>query len=144
MAKRAKRKVSESEWEWYGNAAHLIVGRYCRFHMATVIRGHMISTVGEYVHPTFCGPNERTENEWLIKNPWGKEIGCDRKFETMVFKLGKGSCECGCGIPTIVPSELDFAGYNTPKDARAGHMRMCHEWATRLVRVGELKPRRRK
>ena len=24
-----------------------------------------------------------------IKNPWGKEIGCDRKFETMVFKLGK-------------------------------------------------------
>lgn len=40
--------VSREEWEWFGTAAHLIVGQDCRFHMATIIGPWLISTVGEW------------------------------------------------------------------------------------------------
>ncbi len=60
-----------------------------------------------------------------------EEIGCDRKYETMVFKVNGETCtaeDCNCGLPTIIPDELDFAGYNEAGAATAGHYAMCEKW----------------
>lgn len=58
------------------------------------------------------------------------EIGCDRTFETMVFKAGK-PCrdkECGCGLPAIDSSSIDYNGYSNTKDATDGHLKMCRKF----------------
>ena len=46
----------------------------------------------------------------------------------MVFKAGK-LCDCGCGIPSIDGSELDFTPYNDAKSATKGHMKLCNKWS---------------
>lgn len=106
--------------KWFGCAAHFCCGRWCRFHLATQVGKYLISTVGEYVHPSMSGSSESTEEEWLKKNAPGADIGFNRKYETMVFKVGK-LCGCGCGLPSISGSEIDFAGYMTAKEATEGH-----------------------
>ena len=115
-------------WQWYGNAGHFICGRWCRFHLCTKVGRYLVSTVGEYVHPSKSGASEKTEAEYLEKHPLGDTIGCDRLFETMVFQAGK-ACDCGCGMPNIKGSALDYAPANTRKEARAAHMRLCRKWA---------------
>lgn len=98
----------------FGNAAHLIVGNWCRFHIATQIGEVLISTVGEYhVRQDDAKP---------------KEIGYGRLYETMVFRV-EGACECGCGLPSHGGSEQDFAGYNSATEANAGHEAMCEKYA---------------
>lgn len=121
--------VPREEWEWFGHAAHLCVGRWCRFHLATKVGPWIVSTVGEYIHPRNSGSSERTEAEWLERNWPGEDVGLNRKYETMVFEAG-GPCPCGCGMP--IPnswSEHGFEGYNDSASAREGHMRMCAEFA---------------
>ena len=118
-----------SSWEWYGSAAHFCCGRWCRFHMATKVGPWLVSTVGEYVHPRHSGASEKTEAEWLKENWPGEEIGYGRKYETMVFEAGK-TCECGCGLPTIDGSAVDFMGANTAGDARENHMALCRKYAS--------------
>jgi hypothetical protein len=61
------------------------------------------------------------------------EVGCDRKYETMVFRAGDPcSAEgCGCGLPEIDGVELDFAGYNDAKSATEGHYEMIERWRVR-------------
>jgi hypothetical protein len=134
--------IDQSKWKWFGFSAHLCVGHWCRFHMATEIGSYLISTVGAYVPPS-AGSNEEEESRWLEKNHPGHEIGCDRTFETMVFKIVKGSrCtakECGCDIPQIELSELDFEGYNTPGAATKGHRAMCKKWASKQGKKTEKK-----
>jgi hypothetical protein len=122
--------VPHSEWRWFGNAAHFICGRWCRFHMATQVGGYLISTLGEYVHPRHGG-SEKAESEWLKENWTGEDIGCDRKYETMVFVAGKpcDAPDCGCGLPSISGDELDFRGYNRAAEATRGHMAMCEKFA---------------
>ena len=122
-------------WEWFGHAAHFIGGRWCRFHMATKVGEYVVSTVGEYIHPSHSGGSEQSEAEWMKKHWPGEDIGYNRKYETMVFRAGKpcNSMECGCGIPTIDGHALDFRGYNTARNARAGHMELCAKWASAKV-----------
>ena len=136
--------IDESKWEWFGNAAHLIVGQWCRFHMATLIGKYLVSTVGEYwpergsreIHAKVADP------QWLAKNIHRKgddfdheyfkrfgyeEIGCDRKYETFVFKAGE-RCKakgCGCGLPDIDGSELDSLAANDAGTATKNHREMC-------------------
>ena len=112
--------IPRDEWEWYGNAAHLCVSNWCRFHLATKIGNYVVSTVGEYYppHPTELDcPQKPTP------------IGWQRTYETMVFKV-EGTCECGCGLPTISGSEIAADGYNDPKAATAGHHAMCERVAS--------------
>ena len=144
----------ETTMRWFGNAGHLIVGHWCRFHLCTEVNGYLVSTVGEYwperstreIHAEVHDPR------WLAKNAhlkgdyfdaayfarFGYEtIGCDRTYETMVFKAGapctaKG---CGCGLPTIDGSELDFKGYNDAASATAGHMAMVAKYAAEVPHV---------
>jgi hypothetical protein len=132
---------------WFGNAAHFICGQSCRFHLATQVGPWLVSTVGQM----WSARNVREihakvhDAAWLAANVHRKgddfdaayfarfgyeEIGCDRTYETMVFRAGKPcrSKDCGCGLPTIDGSERDFAGYNNAKDATAGHMKMLAKW----------------
>jgi hypothetical protein len=139
---------------WFGNAGHLIVGQWCRFHLCTEVNGYLVSTVGEYwperstreihaeVHdPRWVAKNGHLKGDYLDAayfERFGYEtIGCDRTYETMVFKAGapctaKG---CGCGMPAIDGSELDFAGYNDAASATAGHMAMDAKYAAEAPHV---------
>jgi hypothetical protein len=80
------------------------------------------------VHPR-NSQSEAKEKKWLKDNWPGEEVGCGRKYETMVF-LVTGECSCGCGLPAMQGNELEMAGYNTAKDAAAGHHQMCEKWAS--------------
>ena len=145
-----------SEWKWFGNAAHLIVGQWCRFHMATLLpNGYLVSTVGEYwpERPSREIHASVYDAEWLQQNrhlrgddfdaaymkKFGYEtIGCDRKYETFVFKAG-APCKvkgCGCGMPALADtSELDSKGYNDAGSATKGHMELCRKWAKKPKKV---------
>jgi hypothetical protein len=87
--------------------------------------------VGEYVHPRHSKGNEADEFSWL-KNNWpGEDIGCDRKYETMVFLAGERcvATDCGCGLPSIDGSERDMLPANTAKEAAENHMVLCKKYA---------------
>ena len=135
-------------YKWFGLAGHFICASWCRFHLCTQVGGYLISTVGQYwpergsreIHAQICDPGWLAENCELkgdyfdaayMKRFGYEDIGCNRKFETMVFKAGVlcTAKECGCGQPSIDGSELDFDAYNTVKEATEGHMAMCEKWA---------------
>ena len=125
-----------TDWEWFGSAGHFICGQWCRFHLTTKVGPWLISTVGEYVHPRHSGGSELKEDEWLKENWPGEDIGCDRKYETMVFRAGE-PCECGCGMPRIDGGEeRNCAGYNDAKSAREGHIKMCENYSGKHVTEG--------
>jgi hypothetical protein len=127
---RISERVPRGEWRWFGNAGHLIVGQYCRFHLCTQVGPWRVSTVGEYVHPRHSGGSERTEAEWLKENHPGEEVGCGRKYETMVFPTDDTNCSCGCGMPNVADwSGVDSDGYNDGATATAGHYAMCEKYA---------------
>ena len=145
-----KTRIPESEWKWFGNAGHLCVAQWCRFHLCTQIGEYLISTVGQYwpdrtvreIHAKVYDP------EWFTKygilrgdnfdakymERFGYEtIGCDRTFETMVFKTTGEVCisqDCNCGMPTLNFSELDADGYNDAGAATRGHYAMCEKWSS--------------
>jgi hypothetical protein len=135
-------------WECFGSAGHLIVGSDCRFHMATRVGPWWISTVGEWlpdssswdiyadrrtggIPPELRGDARRN---WFLRNVGYIEIGCDRKYETMVFRVEKERCDeegCECeGSPRIGEwGELDSDAYNDARAARDGHVAMCEKWS---------------
>ena len=135
--------MSSNNWEWFGNAGHLICGSSCRFHLCTKVGKYLVSTVGEYfpgesAREIFAkskgieleGMGDEREYDFLKKHGY-VEIGFKRLFETMVFKAGK-PCEkesCNCGLPKINGSNLDFEGYNTSGEATKGHYEMCRKWS---------------
>lgn len=127
----AKRNVPPAKWEWFGHSAHFICGQWCRFHMATKVGKYLVSTVGLYVHPRNSQFSEKGESEWMLENPNGERVGCDRFYETMVFTAGARckSKECGCGLPELAGGELDMLGYQTAGEARKGHMALCRKWS---------------
>jgi hypothetical protein len=60
-----------------------------------------------------------------------EEIGCDRKYETMVFFAGERCTAkgCGCGLPSIRGSEMDCEGSNDAGTATKNHMAMCNRYS---------------
>lgn len=136
--------LRHGQWEWYGNAAHLIVAEWCRFHLATKVGRFLVSTVGEYLPDegtrdvlartrgiTLEGRGDARHADYMRKIGY-EEIGAGRKYETLVFRLGDpvAECECGCGLPRPEDwGEIDADGYNDPKAARAGHLAMCEKWS---------------
>lgn len=116
--------ITADKWKWFGYPLHFCCADRCKFFMSTKIGKYIISTVG-HLPPLkgYEGPDIKEINGEKMD-----EIGLDRTFETMVFKH-KRYCSCGCGRPRIVPSDLDGDGYNTPKDAVKGHMKLCWKWA---------------
>lgn len=98
-----------NKWQWFGRAGHFIAADRCFFHLHTHVAGgkYCVSTVGEYFPKGFA----QTEPE---------QIGLDRLFETMVFKVDKKGQTNG--------NNLDFQGYNTLESAQEGHVRFCEKW----------------
>lgn len=114
--------IPPHSWRWYGNAGHLIVSDQCRFHLCTEIGNYLVSTVGEWY------PRYKKDEE--IQG--GEEIGCGRKYETMVFRWKK-RCDfkdCDCGMPLIVPEEIDFMPANSRKEANKNHLDICKKVAS--------------
>jgi hypothetical protein len=132
--------VPESDWKWFGFAAHFICGRWCRFHLATQVGEFLVSTVGQLVHPKDSKGRENVDAAYLAEYPNGAEIGYQRFYETMVFKAGPPcdapGCNCGLPLPTD-HGELDMEGYNDPGAATIGHRMMCLKVASGNVQVSE-------
>lgn len=136
-----------SDWKWFGHAAHLIVSDKCRFHLATKVGKYLVSTVGEYwperpsreIHAKVYDPKWLEENQHLkgdtfdsayMKRFGFETVGCDRKYETFVFKAGapctaKG---CDCGLPSIDGSEIDTLPANDAKTATQNHYKLCKKF----------------
>jgi len=104
-----------SAWKWFGNAGHFCAARHCMFHLTTQVGEYLVSTVGEY-RPPFSKTGEP------------EEIGLDRLFETMVFRVS-GQCKCGCGLPTHDGQELECHGYAEAASATVGHVSVCAHFA---------------
>lgn len=149
---RARVLYPPAAWEWYGHAGHLIVGSDCRFHLATLVGPWWVSTVGEWLPDsatwdiyaqsagvTLKGRGDARRNQFLSDVGY-VEIGCDRKYETMVFRSSGRRCEtpdCGCGLPLVDEwGELDSDGYNDARSAREGHLAMCAKWSSRPPESG--------
>ena len=139
--KRAVRTSGRVDVKWFGHAAHFICGQWCRFHLATQVDGYLVSTVGEYwpERPSREIHAKIHDRAWLAENRHLKgdefdhayilkfgfhTVGCGRKYETMVFKAGDPCTAegCGCGLPEIDGSEIDFLAYNDAAMATRGHM----------------------
>lgn len=107
------KSIPPERWKWFGHAAHLCVAQDCRFHMVTAIGRYVVSSVGDYrkgLEPA-------------------RQIGCERLYETHVFKRAQGSCPCGCGLPNLILSEIDSLPANDAKIATKNHMKMCKKYA---------------
>jgi hypothetical protein len=134
----ANAPVPRSEWEWFGNAGHFICASDCRFHLCTKVGPWLVSTVGEYVPDSAVQAALRqSRKEVGMRQPRGpfEQIGCDRTYETMVFRAGQRCAAegCGCDLPQIVPTELAMRGYDSAGDAARGHLELCEEWAGRSI-----------
>jgi hypothetical protein len=129
------------------------VAQDCRFHLATLVGKYLVSTVGEYL-PDEGGREIHAQSKGIVLTGRGDErrydflkrvgfveVGCDRKYETMVFRAGETCARpgCNCGLPEIDGSEVDFAGYNVAGDAAAGHLRLCRKYAALVSDREELR-----
>lgn len=112
--------MEKDKWIWLPHPAHFIGGDSCRFRLSTYVGEYIVSTVGEYI------PHNEVQ-----------EIGAGRKYETMVFKARKseepGHCEACPWFIADPGNNLDFEGYNDPKDAFKGHLKLCKKWASRNI-----------
>ena len=137
--------IQQDKWEWFGRPGHFICAEDCRFHLCTLIGDHLVSTVGALLPDApvreikaecrgivLEGRGDARLHDYMKKLGYD-EIGCGRKYETMVFKVTGKRCMakgCACGLPEIIPSELDCEGYNDEGAAQVGHMVMCLKWAS--------------
>jgi hypothetical protein len=136
--------IPQADWKWFGHAGHLIVGRWCRFHLATQVGTYLVSTVGEYwperpvreIHAKVYDPQWLAQNSHLRGDDFDhaymvkfgyEQVGFDRKYETMVFKAGEpcNDPECGCGLPTISGCEIRARGSSAAGEAARFHFEFC-------------------
>lgn len=137
--------MKKDKWIWMPHAGHLIVASKCQFHLNTYVGGYIVSTVGEYwpergvreIHAAVYDATWLHENKHLrgdifdhayMKRFGYETIGCDRKFETMVFKARKDKNKC-CPYRIIVGKDVDMRGYNKAEEARMGHLQLCDKWS---------------
>lgn len=134
--------MKKDKWLWMPHAGHFICGNQCRFHLNTYVGGYIVSTVGEYFPDApvreiiaasrgvkLEGIGDAREYDYLKKIGF-EDLGCDRKYETMVFPAMRAPKDQGCcPFKMKSASSLDFAGYNDAEQAREGHMKLCAKWA---------------
>ena len=108
--------MRKDRWVWMPHAAHFICGHSCQFRLATYVGKYIVSTVGEY---------RSTSSESKLDF---NDIGCNRKYETMVFKAKKSKHKC-CPYVVSNHSEIDSVGYNSCDDAKIGHYKLCEKWS---------------
>lgn len=136
--------MKRENWVWMPHPGHFICARDCKFFLNTYVGGYIVSTVGEMFPDSPAreilaasrgvvlegiGDDRRYD---YMKKVGFEQIGCERLYETMVFKASgakeKDSC---CPYRVSDHSSLDMVGYNTPEEAFKGHMKLCAKWAKR-------------
>lgn len=123
------------------HAGHFICAKDCKFHLNTYVGGVIVSTVGEYwpdsqvrkIHAEVAGKHiegrgDEYDRNYFKEFGW-EDIGCGRKYETMVFKATQDKENTCCPWRQSSGSDLDFNSYNDSNAAFAGHMAMCEKWA---------------
>lgn len=139
------KKIGPENWVWMPHPGHFICAQDCRFHLNTYVGGYIVSTVGE-LEPDMGvreikarvrgivleGIGDARRADAMKKLGWDS-IGCDRTYETMVFKARRGpkGQKEDCCPWRQSGSSLDFAGYNDAESARKGHLKLCKKWASR-------------
>jgi hypothetical protein len=116
MKKSKPTTTGEKNWIWLPHAQHFIGAYSCQFRLGTYVGKYIVSTVGEYRGM--------------------EDIGCDRKYETYVFKAkrmpkGKDVCEA-CPFTVSDFLEIDSLGANTAKEAFKNHYKLCSKWSKSL------------
>ena len=141
--------MEKAKWVWMPHPGHFIGSKNCKFHLNTYVGKYIVSTIGEYWTERRCREihAEIHDKQWFDENRhrmgddfdhayfekfgW-EEIGCDRTYETMVFKAGKADrvedLMC-CPYEVSNHDELDFDGYKTATEAYKGHLRLCDKWS---------------
>ena len=124
---------------------HFICARDCRFHLNTYVNGYIVSTVGELwfsravreIHAQVHDPAWLAEHQHrkgddydavYFKRFGYEELGCDRKYETMVFLAQSDPSKC-CPWRVADASELEMHGYNEADAAAEGHRAMVAKYA---------------
>jgi len=132
--------MAKQDWIWMPHPAHFICSHACRFVLATHVNGYIVSTVGEYfpdssVREIFAKTRGKVikgkGGEWdanYLKDIGFEEVGCDRKYETMVFRAVPNPQYNCCPYAIDVGDEKDFRGYNDPGDAYKGHIELCEKY----------------
>ncbi|MFW5895594.1 MAG: hypothetical protein ACOCT9_02500 [archaeon] len=139
---------NKENWIWMPHPAHLIVGRDCKFHLATYVGRYIVSTVGEYwpdrqvreIHAEVHDPDWYERNKHLkgdnfdsafFKRFGWLEIGAGATYETMVFKAKKSTEDDCSSCPYVIESgqDIDAERYNDGKSAYEGHLKMCKKWS---------------
>jgi hypothetical protein len=131
--------MKKANWVWMPHAGHFIMGKDCQFVLNTYIGKYIVSTVGELWPDSQVrkitaecrkilieGRGDAWDYDYMQKIGFA-DLGCDRKYETMVFKAKKA--EGCCPWRMANGHDLDFQGYNDPKDAYLGHLKMCVKWS---------------
>ena len=139
--------MRKDKWVWMPHAGHFILGSKCRFHLNTYVNGYIVSTVGELwnerrvreIHAKIYDKKWFKQNRHLLGDQFDsayfkrfgyEEIGCDRKYETMVFEAKRSEHKC-CPYEMLNADSVDFEGYNNADNAYKGHLKMCSKYDKR-------------
>jgi len=112
--------MNKEDWVWMPHAAHFICGHRCQFKLATCVGDFIVSTVGEMPDP-------------LERNKGWEDIGCDRKYETYVFKASKSENVCCPYECDIGEGEQDSLAANDANTATKNHMELCEKWSDKTL-----------
>ena len=98
----------------------------------------MREILAEFRGIELVGLGDERRADWMEKAGF-EDIGCDRKYETMVFR-SKVSDGIGCchWKADHGDGELDFSGYNDPGEAYEGHLAMCQKWSSQPIVLQEV------
>ena len=134
--------MKKENWIWMPHPGHFICSRDCKFFLNTYVGKYIVSTVGEYL-PDSQSREILAKSRGIILEGRGderladfmekigyEEIGCDRKYETMVFPAKKSEHKC-CPYEASNYEAIDFDAYNTAKDAFRGHYKICQKWGSK-------------
>lgn len=132
--------MSRDQWIWQPHPGHFICADRCKFFLNTYVNGYIISTVGEYLPPAAVrlmlakarGIELREEDDYIVKVGY-ENIGCDRKYETMVFEAQHIPDQC-CEWRQQTGENIDFCGYNDPISATKGHYLMCEKYNSKEIK----------
>jgi len=136
--------MKKENWVWMPHPGHFICSADCRFVLNTYVGGYIVSTVGEYfpdsaVREIFAdsrgvklkGKGDERSNDYMKKIGYEK-IGCDRLYETMVFRSEKAKPRLCCPYRVAdFSNNLDFESYNESGEAYRGHLELCKKWAAK-------------
>lgn len=118
------------------HGGHFCLANRCCFRMNTFVNGYIVSTVGELqldsrIQTPFQEINLKKYVEEKYQSFLSRfdTVGCERFYETMVFKaISHEDLDfiC-CPWEANIEEEMASEGYNDPVSANNGHLKWCNE-----------------